>query len=368
MDTVHWLPRLFERLSERSYFDRGYIQYIGNNEFADFYQKHFEDIDGGIYIHDLTIPFPLLLQSERKKYLVRFERCIFEDEVSFNWSGFDALDLLVCSFRKHFSARAISVKGRINVDGCSFHQGIDLTAAQLGGDLKFFQTSIDDGGVKKDSIREHVALFAAGIKAHSVILQEVTIAGRAFFGTAQLGGILKVTGNLRCPLRIHASERSSEWDHIAFDATDAKIQGQVIFGEESKIRRRQPQSKPPIEVHGQINLTNAVLGGDLICSGATLHSAFCNTGGNQSSFDSPQYAALYASRLEVEGAILLDNQFSSVGEIRQNSIRTRGLIQCRDAKLSGVIPSVDQNENVVKALSLRNSRIGSSVYLDQNSK
>jgi hypothetical protein len=95
------------------------------------------------------------------------------------------------------------------------------------------------------------------------------------------------------------------------------------------------------ELHGEIQLRNARIGGDLDCSGATLR--------NEDGY------ALCADRAEIEGSMFLDKGFSATGEVRLVGIKIDGQLDCGRATL--------RNEGR-NALSCERSEIRGSVFMN----
>ncbi len=371
MRNSEWVPSLITRLSSASRTERFQIVEAAKDSFGFFHKRYFDLTDQGIHIHDVVTVHDevLSLESIRAPFGVSFSNCNFLRGVRLNWAEFDALHFESCSFADALVARALHVKGRLSIVGSNAQNGVDLSGTKVGGDLKIQDCQISVKKPSAEKIRSNAAIFCGGLNAHSVLLENVDVRGRIFLATAKLEGILKVTGRISCPLVGSISQEANEWDHIALDATDANINGQAIFGEERRAISSPQAPTSPLSALGQINLSNATLGGDLIFTGGQFVSAYADSHKTlERKSEGSALACIYASRIQVDGAVFLDRGFSAIGEVRLNSMKTRGVVRCDGASIDGRIPGVTQEPTTIRSLSLRNARIGSSIFLDRGSQ
>jgi hypothetical protein len=295
------------------------------------------------------------------------------------------LKLANCCLLLPFEGESLQARGHIDLGGTCSHSLIDLSVAQIQGDLRLNDCRLGFNlALELPDIRHGAPLFCGGIHAHSIFMANLHCYGRACLDAAVLSGILKAADArieaYACIMRKRsgndsstAKPRSGKWDYVALSATDATIDGAVILGEEARV------SNTPARFHsyGQVNLSNSRLDGDLICTNAEMRSAYyqapsgvalelAETPGGEAVL-----AALNVSRAKISGAVFLDGKFESFGEVRFNSVTVRGAFRCHGASMNGALPqcppasdTLAEKPDVERALALSRAEIGNMLVLN----
>ncbi|HEV2695299.1 MAG TPA: hypothetical protein VG347_20565 [Verrucomicrobiae bacterium] len=106
--------------------------------------------------------------------------------------------------------------------------------------------------------------------------------------------------------------------------------------------------------NGEVNLQNAVIGGDLSCE--------------ESLFENANGMAISADGIKVNGSVMLRNNFSSIGEVRFVDSTVGGIIDCESGSFKNINGSGCAlnftRAKIERALSMRNSIFDGRVSME----
>ena len=302
----------------------------------------------GLRFTNARFEFPVVLTSKRLKFALTFAGCAFADPFDAQWARVDSLTLDNCTLNGKFDGAGIHVGGNIDFRKTISLMQIDLAEARIQGDLVLNDAVLScptPDPVTRDpaKVRQGVALFCSGIRAHSIRMDGMQCTGRIFLDASQLTGIFKAA-NATLKLDEDIKLRDfKKWDHMVLSMADSDVHGAIILGEEAWGAPGKPDG---FEAFGQVNLSNSRIGGDLVCTNGRFHSAFHNAAAEDFEQRDEEHktpeaavlACLNVSQALVEGGVWLDRDFRACGEVRFESSKVDGIFRCAGATMIGALP------------------------------
>ncbi len=202
---------------------------------------------------------------------------------------------------KAFDGERVEIMGDVFLrDGFEAEGRVILSGAKLGGYL------VCDGGKfrnrTEDGKGEAFSCDSAEIMGSVQLIDVFEAEGRVTFWQAKVGGHLNCMGG-------KFRNRITNGDNDALYAVGAEITGDVFL-------------RDAFEAKGRVNLSEAKIGGYLVCT----HGKFRNR------TDNGEGTALYGYGAEIKGHVVLNGAFEAEGQVSLWQAKIGGNLNCWDGK------------------------------------
>jgi hypothetical protein len=375
------------KLIDRQTFERALTDYesFRNSGSPHSPREEIRFAEDGIHFEKLTFPFAVSLASRRLEYRLCFYKCTFDQAFDARWARVDSLSIKRCHLKKQFDGMALETRGSVDFFETRSSSQINLSVARIRGDLLLIGAYLFYGEPEAPiepflEVQKGAALFAPGVRVHSVLMDRVTTKGRIFLDACVLTGILKA-GDARLERETRSGEvASGRWDHMVLSASSSNIEGAVILGEEAI---GQPDRLQDFSAYGQVSFCNSRIGGDFVCTNGRFHSAFLGCKAErvrqltetEPPLDFTLLASLDVSRTRIEGGVWLDRGFEARGAVLFNSAEIKGAFYSAYSDLNAALPEcgppstqMTKRHPFTIALSMDRAQIGNTLRLNSGFK
>jgi hypothetical protein len=242
-------------------------------------------IEGELNLAFADIPFPIV-----------FNNCAFPDGIDLTGAKARMLDFSE-SFIKNFTAEGIEIDDCLFLENSICIEEVNLIGAKIRGDLHCRGSKFE----KKNREENKYALMA----------EAIDVQGRIFLdeGFIANGGVNLIGANIGRGLDCSRGNFYNE-DGIAFFARNIKVNGDINLAE--------------VNIIGEVDLTGAEINGDLICT--------CGKFKNE---HRPALNATYANiKYDVRLDSNEENKFCAIGEVDLSIAKVGGQLICTGGELN----------------------------------